>query len=453
MKSKIHSVLKQALEDVKPNEEELRIIKSLTQGFLKILEASKKKLKIDAEIFVGGSAAKGTIIKKDHYDIDIFLRFHKKYPDENLSDLTERILKVIPKKQKIHGSRDYFRVKTGKTIFFEIIPVKRIKNQKEAENVTDLSYFHVNYVKRKLKGKLLDEVRLAKAFCHANGCYGAESYIKGFSGYALELLIYNYGSFLKFIRAMEVIGQKAKPLATSSKRGQNTATAKVKKGQGKIVIDIEKNYKNKNTILMDLNSAKLQSPIIVIDPTHKQRNVLAALSDETFEKFQKACMDFLKNPSIKAFENKGVNFEEIEKNAKKKKYEFILLEAITDRQEGDIAGSKLLKFYNHLAEEINKYFDVKKQEFEYNGEKTARFAFAVKKKKEILLRGPKADDKENLKRFKAKHKKIFIKNNRIYAKGATNMNLNAFIKNWEKKNGKRLKEMYVVNLTIAKLKF
>ena len=87
MKSKIHSVLKQALEDVKPNEEELRIIKSLTQGFLKILEASKKKLKIDAEIFVGGSAAKGTIIKKDYYDIDIFLRFHKKYPDENRQNI------------------------------------------------------------------------------------------------------------------------------------------------------------------------------------------------------------------------------------------------------------------------------------------------------------------------------------------------------------------------------
>ena len=56
--------------------------------------------------------------------------------------------------------------------------------------------------KKKIKGKILDEIRLAKAFCHANGCYGAESYIKGFSGYALELLVYHYGSFQKFVKAI-----------------------------------------------------------------------------------------------------------------------------------------------------------------------------------------------------------------------------------------------------------
>jgi len=50
--------------------------------------------------------------------------------------------------------------------------------------------------------KILDEIRIAKAFCYANNCYGAESYISGFSGYALELLVYHYKSFLKFIKSM-----------------------------------------------------------------------------------------------------------------------------------------------------------------------------------------------------------------------------------------------------------
>ena len=122
----------------------------------------------------------------------------------------------------------------------------------------------------------------------------------------------------------------------------------------KLVIDTEKQYKNKNIVLMDVNAAKLKSPVVLIDPTHKQRNVLAALSEETFKKFQKACVGFLKNPSIKSFENKGVDFETLKENAKKKKNEFALLEAMTDRQEGDIAGSKLLKFYNHLAEELGR---------------------------------------------------------------------------------------------------
>ena len=38
---------------------------------------------------------------------------------------------------------------------------------------------------------------------------------------------------------------------------------------------------------MNLNASKLNSPIILIDPTYKQRNTLAALSNETFENFKK----------------------------------------------------------------------------------------------------------------------------------------------------------------------
>ena len=264
MKSNISSVLKSVLEEIKPNEEELKEINDSLKKFLDGIEKNRKKLKINAEVFVGGSYAKGTLIKKNFYDIDIFIRFEKKHLEENLSDLTEKMLSGT-QKERIHGSRDYFKVKAGENLFFEIIPVKKIKKQKEEDNVTDLSYFHVSYVKKKLKGKMLDEVRLAKAFCHANGCYGAESYIKGFSGYALELLVYHYGSFLAFVKAM----------------------ASVKPGN-KILIDTEKQYKKKTDIMMDINSAKLISPVVLIDPTYKQRNVVAALSEETFKKFQKA---------------------------------------------------------------------------------------------------------------------------------------------------------------------
>ena len=84
----------------------------------------------------------------------------------------------------------------------------------------------------------------------------------------------------------------------------------------KIIIDIEKKHKSKRAILMDLNSSKLQSPIILVDPTYKQRNVSAALSEETFERFKKDCKKFLKNPSIKAFEIQKTDLEKIKQNAK-----------------------------------------------------------------------------------------------------------------------------------------
>ncbi|MBD3252791.1 hypothetical protein GF386_03610, partial [Candidatus Pacearchaeota archaeon] len=54
--------------------------------------------------------------------------------------------------------------------------------------MTDLSYFHVNHILKKIKKNknLSDEIRLAKKFAYSQNCYGAESYIHGFSGYALE---------------------------------------------------------------------------------------------------------------------------------------------------------------------------------------------------------------------------------------------------------------------------
>ena len=421
MKQKVNSILKEVLEKVEPPKEELNIIKNSLKEFLEKFEKKLKILKIDAEIFVGGSFAKNTLIKKNYYDVDIFIRFDKKYKDDEISKLTNKILKGFVNVSIVHGSRDYFRIKISPSFSIEVIPVLKIKNPRESKNITDLSYSHVNYIKRKLTKKLLDEIRLAKAFCYANHCYGAESYINGFSGYALELLGYYYKSFLKFIKA-------------------------ISKMENKIILDIEKHYKNKQEILMDLNSSKLKSPIILIDPTYKQRNALAALSEETLEKFKKACKKFLKNPSIKSFEIEKTDLEKIKQNAKKKKYEFILLEAETDRQEGDIAGTKLLKFYNHLNNETGKFFEVKNKGFNYNGKKSARYFFVVKNKKEILIKGPGVEDKKNIKAFKKKHRHTFIKSKRICAKEEIKFNIEKFVDNWKVKNKTRIREMGIKEL-------
>ncbi|MCX6749750.1 MAG: nucleotidyltransferase domain-containing protein, partial [Candidatus Pacearchaeota archaeon] len=348
IKKNINSVLKEVLLLAKPSEKEMKEIKEKLQNFLKKTEQSKRKCRINADIFVGGSFAKKTIIKKDSYDIDIFIRFDKKYKDELLSNLTEKML-AGERAVRVHGSRDYFKISTSNNLFFEIVPVKFVKNPKEAENITDLSYSHVNYIKRKVKSeRILDEILLAKAFCYANGVYGAESYVSGFSGYALELLIYHYKGFIKFLKEITKVNIK-----------------------NKIIIDIEKSHKNKNHILIDINEAKLKSPIILIDPTYKQRNVLAALSEETFKNFQKSCTAFLKKPSIDFFRQKVINIEKLKKEAKNKGYEFILLQLTTAKQEGDIAGSKLLKFHRHLKDELSKFFDIKAKGFEYSNKKTA----------------------------------------------------------------------------------
>ncbi len=441
MTKKINSILAEVLEKVELPKEELKVIDDSLKDFLEKVKKRIKVLKINAEVFVGGSVAKNTMIKKDYYDVDVFLRFDKKYKDDEISKLTKNILKNVKGVSLVHGSRDYFQVKINSYFFIEVIPVIKIAKSSEARNITDLSYSHVRYINKKMKSKKnLQEIKIAKAFCHANNCYGAESYISGFSGYALELLIYHYGSFLKFIRAVST--PKGVPRNLFKKR---FTRGKINK---KIVIDIEKHYRNKSVVLMDLNSSKLQSPVVLIDPTHKQRNALAALSEETFENFKKDCSKFLKTPSIKAFEIKKTDLEKIKKHAERKNFEFILIEAKTNKQEGDVAGSKLLKFYKHLNYEIEKFFEIKKKGFNYNKKKSARYFFVVKKKKEILIEGPSVNDKKNILAFKKKHRNYFIKKNRIYAKEKIRFDIKNFIEDWKKKNKRKIREMYILDLKI-----
>jgi tRNA nucleotidyltransferase (CCA-adding enzyme) len=423
--NKYDKILKEVLEEVTPSKEKFEENSKIIKDSIENVREKIKKEKLDVEVFLGGSFAKKTVIKKDYYDADLFLRFDKKYRDEEIPLWAGKILSGFKGVMKIHGSRDYFRIKASQSLFIEVIPVLKINRAEEAKNITDLSYLHVKYINKKIKSeKILDEIRIAKAFCYANNCYGAESYINGFSGYALELLISYYGSFLEFIRNITKVKEKA-------------------------VIDLEKHYKNKKEVLMNINESKLHSPIILIDPTFKQRNALAALSNETFERFVKVCRDFLKNPSIKSFEVKKTDLEKVKAQSKKSGFEFILLDIETEKQEGDVAGSKLLKFFRHFNEELNRFFEVKNKGFEYNGEKSAECFFVVKPKREILSQGPFIKDIKNVKAFKKEHKRTFVKKNQIYAREKNSLTIREFVSKWKSKNARKIKEMAIKEMKVV----
>jgi len=424
MEKNLNSVLNEVLKSINPSKQEIDFVEASSKEFKEKIEKKIKSLRIDAEVFIGGSFAKNTMIKKNKYDVDVFLRFNKKYKEEEIILLTKRLLEDFKEVSTIHGSREYFQIKLKNDFFIELVPVIKIRKPDESKNITDLSYSHVRYIKKKIKQKkILDEIKITKAFCHASHCYGAESYINGFSGYSLELLVYYYGGFLKFIKAMIKIKEKT-------------------------IIDLEKQFKNKQEILMDLNSSKLNSPIILIDPTYKQRNALAALSSETFLKFQKFCKNFLKSPNLKLFGEQKVDLEKIQKDTRKKNQEFILIETKTEKQEGDVAGTKLFKFYNHLVYEISYFFNIKNKGFDYNEKKTARYFFVTKSKKEILINGPLVKDKKNSIAFKKAHKDNFIKKGKIYAKEKISFGIKKFIETWKIKNKKKIVDMSIENLRI-----
>jgi tRNA nucleotidyltransferase (CCA-adding enzyme) len=385
MGENIKDILKKQLLIVSPSKEELDIIEVRTDKLVSQIKENLFKNKLKAEVFIGGSFAKNTLIKKNKYDVDIFVRFDSKL--ENISNILE---KIVPKNAlRIHGSRDYFSVKEG-NLEFEIIPTIKINKPQDAQNITDLSYFHVVYLEKKFKknSKLVDEIRLAKAFTHYQDCYGAESYIHGFSGYALELLIVHYKTFLNFLKAVVSYNGK-KPF----------------------IIDSDRLYRGEDMILKHLNESKLKSPIILIDPTFKERNALAALNKDTFDKFKISAAKFLKSPSNKFFE-----YFDKESAFKKKYKDFLELRLFTSKQAGDIAGTKIKKFYLFFLNEIKMFFDIFGSEFIYDEkDNIGRVFISLSKKKELIIPGPPVEMKDCLGKFKKEHKNVKIKQGKAYA--------------------------------------
>jgi tRNA nucleotidyltransferase (CCA-adding enzyme) len=269
------------------------------------------------------------------------------------------------------------------------------------------------------------ELTIAKKFFKANRLYGAESYIHGFSGYGLECLIIYYKSFEKMLKEL----------------------VKIKKDE-RLVVDIKKFYKKKNDVFFELNESKLNSPIILIDPTWKERNVLASLNKETFERFKEVAREFLKKPSENFFYDRGFDEERIKKKAKNKEYLHLVL--ATNRQEGDIAGTKMKKFSELLEKIFGEYFVIIEKDFLYPGEgNSADFYLALASKKEILRAGPPLDKKENVKRFKEVNKKTLIRGNAIYSKIMVDFTAKEFLQKWKQSKEGQLK---MVDMGISGIK-
>ncbi len=359
-------MFKKILSKIKPEENEVKEISERVKKFLKILNPKLK----NASAFIGGSFAKNTWLKGNH-DIDVFVVF------ENNKKMSERleysIKKSFKKYRKLHGSRDYFIV-DFEGLGFELVPVFKIKKPEEAENITDISLMHVKFVKEKTNEKLCDEIRLAKYFLKMNKCYGAETYIGGFSGYLVELLVVYYKSFQNFIK--------------------NAAKWKYSE-----IISFGRN-----------NFVSGQKfPLIVIDPVQPNRNAAAALRKEKFSEFAALCKKFLQKQNISYFKEKKINL---------KKYDLVF-EVYPLEGNEDVVGTKMLKAFEFIKREfIDNGFAVKNSGWFWD--KNAYLCFKFKNKKIKKYRehfGPYITMSESAASFRLKHKnrKIIIRNKRLVA--------------------------------------
>jgi tRNA nucleotidyltransferase (CCA-adding enzyme) len=400
-------------------------IDDLERKTAKFIESLRKNIK-NWEIFVGGSFGKKTMINKEVHDVDIFIRMPKKQFNINkVEQATKKAAKALSYSlTTVQGSRPYFRISADNKTVFEVVPSLKISKPQEAENVIDLSYFHVSYMKRAMRKnkKLAEQIRAAKAFCMSCGVYGAESYIRGFSGYAIECLMLSYKTLIKMLK-------------------------EISKAECKVILDPAKHYKNKTEILYMMNESKTSGPIILVDPTWKERNVCAAVSQESFDKLKEAATDFLSKPTIDFFKKKEFSPAEFESQTGHGT-DNILVMMQTNKQEGDIAGTKLKKYANYLISELSKKLEIKNSRFQYGNGKSAELHILASPKKEILHKGPPINMPKNVAKFKKEHKNAFVKAERLYVTEKITQTAKKLVEDYVNANRQRAKDMAVIEVKV-----
>jgi len=271
---RFEEVIEKALRIVKPNKLEEKRFRRIVDEALKAARKLAENAPGVVDVTLEGSAAKNTWVR-GRAEADIFIRFD---PETSREELEKRIVELGTKLIESLGGKPMLMyadhpyvegIIDGVTI--DVVACYRVEQQKWI-GATDRTPYHTRYVIEKLKPGQEDEVRLLKGFMIGCGVYGAEIKVRGFSGYLTELLTIRYGSFLDTIRA-----------AASWKPP--------------IVIDLEGYYESVEDVLELFRD----SPLIVIDPVDRSRNVAAAVSHRRLSEFILASKLFLKRPSLRFF--------------------------------------------------------------------------------------------------------------------------------------------------------
>jgi tRNA nucleotidyltransferase (CCA-adding enzyme) len=389
-KEKIKKIKKKVLEKIIPSKKEIKEEKEIAEKIIKKIKSTKGS---HIDVVLAGSLSRNTHLKGDK-DIDVFILFNKKVKKEKFIEEGLKIARKISRKWEInYGEHPYVKTEI-KGHKVELIPAYKIKTTKELLSSVDRTPFHTNFIQEKIKEKQRNEVRLLKKFLKGINCYGAELKVQGFSGYLTELLIVKYNTL------------------------ENTLKKASSWKERKVISLTEKLTKKKEKELMQ----KFASPLVFIDPTDERRNVAAAVSAETYERFKRKAKAFIEKPSIDFFFPKPVKILTQKEFMKKiSKRNIIVIETEYKKTHEDVVFGQLRNFLKKLRRELEeKDFTVLKEAFWSDEKKRMLLLVEVKEKKlkkEKLVKGPPKEMKEHSERFIQKHgKKVKIIKGRFHAR-------------------------------------
>lgn len=267
----ITRICEAVLERIRPDAEERRRVKAVTEIIINKINKEASDKGIAAHAISVGSTARNTWVRGEA-DIDIFIMFPVDLSEEDLKEQGLALAKSISDRyEERYASHPYihayfYDTDGGIEHEADLVPSFAVKDASLLKSAVDRTPFHNEYVVKRIAG-LEDEVLLLKQFMKCLGIYGSEQRRKGFAGYLCELLVLNYSSFAELLRS-----------AAQWNYGE------------RIDIEGKSTYKGEG-----------KDPLIVIDPVDPKRNVAAAVSEYSFCRLIDAARDFLAQPDINFF--------------------------------------------------------------------------------------------------------------------------------------------------------
>lgn len=152
-------------------------------------------------ISLGGSLAKDTWLAGD-VDIDVFVKITTSVDDTRFEEVGLEVGREALRGHrpgKKYAQHPYTEA-TVEGFKVNVVPCYNVKAG-EWRSAADRSIHHVTFVRDHLDDAGRLQVRLLKKFMKAVGVYGAEIQKEGFSGYATEVLIHQYGTFESALRS------------------------------------------------------------------------------------------------------------------------------------------------------------------------------------------------------------------------------------------------------------
>ena len=261
-------IIKKSKRIAIPNNTQRKKVDKIANQVFSLVNKEVEKQKSVVSVHFGGSYAKETWTP-GKIDIDIFVKFKKTTTEKNFEIIGKKIGFDSLKKFKpyVRYSEHPFVEANIDGVGVNVVPCYDVEKG-EWKSAADRSTFHTEFMSEKLTGLMKDDIRVLKCFLKINGMYGAEIAKQGFSGYVCEVLVYYLGSF-------ENVLKKISKLQSNEMIGESPR--------------------------------RFDSPIVIIDPIDRNRNLGAAISIQNISNFILITRNFLKKNSISYFKEKSKN--------------------------------------------------------------------------------------------------------------------------------------------------